>query len=262
MQLGLNEQGVGSTLTSQVAHIDHLFQVRSWVAENVKECRGDCDKDSWLTFKSTVTGKPIRVKCPLLNQDCNCGKGLLVRMSKCAVDNIPPSIPPRYRDLASTKATQATNGVESWDGTGTLYICGNTGTGKSHAAAYWVYLRISKKLSQVWDQPGFWREAAAYNLTWMTAFTVCLDRLNLYAAIDAPMLVVDDLGCEVNTPTNKAVMNEVIAQRYSNKLGTIITSNLSPEEMSGRYLDRMYERIIQHGKMVDAGQINYRLQKY
>ena len=73
-------------------------------------------------------------------------------------------------------------------------------------------------------------------------------------------LIIDDLGCESDTPANRAVINDLIAYRYSYSVPTIITSNLDPDELKARYKDRMYERIIQTVKVVDAGRYNKRIE--
>ena len=73
------------------------------------------------------------------------------------------------------------------------------------------------------------------------------------------MLVLDDLGCDVETPTNKATINELIGVRYNFERPTIITSNLNPEDISRRYMPRMYERLVQSNNFVDAGMESLRL---
>ena len=88
---------------------------------------------------------------------------------------------------------------------------------------------------------------------------ICIDRTIMQEARNAPLLIIDDLGCEVESATNKAIINDLIANRYSHRKPTIITSNLSMEELQSRYKDRMYERILQTGHIVDAGSFNKRL---
>lgn len=96
-------------------------------------------------------------------------------------------------------------------------------------------------------------------LCWLSAYSICFERANFYDAISAPLLILDDLGAEVKTPTAKSALNDLILARYSGKLPTIITSNLSLDDLNQQYGARMYERIIQYGKAVDCGHENLRL---
>lgn len=204
--------------------------------------------------------EPTRVACPLFSRECRRGKRFYAGMKKMAEESIPTAIPPRYRKaLIKADETESIRRVREWDGQGVLYIHGLTGTGKSFAAAWWPFNRIMQRLEKEWEEPYRWREITAYEMRWFTAFDICLDRANMYEARNTPMLIIDDLGCESDTITNRAIINDVIAYRYSYSVPTIITSNLDPDEMQTRYKARMYERIIQTGKVVDSGRINKRI---
>lgn len=204
--------------------------------------------------------EPTRVACPLFGRECRRGKRFYAGMKKMAEESIPTAIPPRYRKaLVKADDTESIRRVREWDGQGVLYIHGLTGTGKSFAAAWWPFNRIMQRLEKEWEEPYRWREITAYEMRWFTAFDICLDRANMYEARNTPMLIIDDLGCESDTITNRAIINDVIAYRYSYSVPTIITSNLDPDEMQTRYKARMYERIIQTGKVVDSGHINKRI---
>lgn len=205
--------------------------------------------------------EPVWVACPLFKRECRRGKMFYAQMIKLAEESIPTAIPPRYRKaLVKYDETEAIRGVREWSGQGVLYVHGMTGTGKSFAAAWWPFNRIMQRLEQEWEEPYRWREITAYEMRWFTAFDICLDRVNMYEARSTPLLIVDDLGCESDTPANRAIINDLIAYRYSYSVPTIITSNLDPDELKARYKDRMYERIIQTGKVVDSGRYNKRLE--
>ena len=63
----------------------------------------------------------------------------------------------------------------------------------------------------------------------------------------------------MKSPSNAAILNELIGVRYNEKRPTIITSNCSLAELESRYMSRMYERIIQSNSVIDAGVTNKRL---
>ena len=57
------------------------------------------------------------------------------------------------------------------------------------------------------------------------------------------ILILDDLGASRNNDWQKEVILDLIDQRYSNEMPTIITSNLSFGEMSSVFDDRIERRI-------------------
>lgn len=59
----------------------------------------------------------------------------------------------------------------------------------------------------------------------------------------AALLILDDMGAEY---ANDWVLNKVdaiITARYNNMLPTVITTNLTPEQMKARYMIRIYDRL-------------------
>ena len=69
------------------------------------------------------------------------------------------------------------------------------------------------------------------------------DRYNLY--FDADLLIVDDLGIEfVNSFTTSEIFN-IINTRLLRGKKTLISTNLSPKELSETYTDRVFSRVFQ-----------------
>jgi len=67
---------------------------------------------------------------------------------------------------------------------------------------------------------------------------------------EAPFLIIDDLGCCRHTPWVDEVLDDIISERCSEGLPTIVTSNLSQKELEGYLSGRMYSRLIRGGKLV------------
>ena len=237
------------------------FRAQAWTRENVHECLGDCDEHARIMV-SEPDGVSLLVRCPLLSKDCQRGADYEAEISKLAAESVPRCVPKRFRrEVENAADTLAVDGARRWPGTGFLYIFGPTGTGKSYAAAWRVFWDLRCRLEQVWDQRSKWTEVSGVVAEWLSAFAVCLERTNLYRAEDAPLLVLDDLGCEAASPANKAVLNELVSVRYNERRPTIITSNLDLPGLDHRYGSmRMYERIIQSNHVVDAGITNKRLE--
>jgi len=60
---------------------------------------------------------------------------------------------------------------------------------------------------------------------------------------NCPILIIDDLGSEKPTEAVKSSLYDIINNRTSNYRKTIVTTNLSPEEVVGIYGQRIYSRI-------------------
>jgi DNA replication protein DnaC len=64
-------------------------------------------------------------------------------------------------------------------------------------------------------------------------------------------LVLDDLGAEKTTDFVKSVLYQIIDYRYNWMKNTIITSNLSLDELAQRFDDRVASRIAGMGKVIE-----------
>lgn len=62
--------------------------------------------------------------------------------------------------------------------------------------------------------------------------------------LSCDLLIIDDLGTEFSTQFTVSVINDIINTRMLKKLPTIISTNLSPEELMERYTDRVTSRLI------------------
>jgi len=63
--------------------------------------------------------------------------------------------------------------------------------------------------------------------------------------LDADLLIIDDLGTEVaNTFTNAEIFN-IVNTRLLNEKKTIISTNLTPKEISDTYTDRVFSRVLE-----------------
>lgn len=67
------------------------------------------------------------------------------------------------------------------------------------------------------------------------------------------LLVFDDMGTEMLTDVWRQQLDDVIDSRYSNKLRTIITTNLTPQVFKERYGERIADRIRHTAMIVQVG---------
>ena len=60
---------------------------------------------------------------------------------------------------------------------------------------------------------------------------------------DCDLLIIDDLGTEVNNQFTASVIYNVLTTRINSKKATIINTNLSHNELRDRYADRITSRL-------------------
>lgn len=122
-----------------------------------------------------------------------------------------------------------------------LLLIGPTGTGKTHISTAIAAELIHKGYDVIYD--------STHNI--LSDFEADRFRNNYGREenksdkyLDCTLLIMDDLGAEfVNQFTVSALYN-LLNARQNKGLATIISTNLSSEELARRYEDRIYSRII------------------
>lgn len=132
--------------------------------------------------------------------------------------------------------------VEEWEpmrknGTGIL-LFGAKGTGKSFYAACIVNALAERQVA-----------TAMMSVPDLIGLMQIRDRAGIAAALKMfPLLVLDDLGAERDTPYAAELVYSVVDARYRAKLPTIITTNLDTEDMANErdlLRSRIYDRVLQ-----------------
>lgn len=73
------------------------------------------------------------------------------------------------------------------------------------------------------------------------------------------LLVIDDVGVR-STEWSTTVITEVVAERYDAMRPTIVTSNLTPDELAAQGLERVVSRLADGGALITVGSANdYRM---
>jgi hypothetical protein len=150
---------------------------------------------------------------------------------------------PRIRDLVAMGLddTKAWDAMREWGRAPSwcLLLLGGVGSGKSTAAgAYAVNWATDYRRRPLWVRAveasrmsGFGADAEARFGVWR----------------EASLLVVDDLGTELMTPTWQQALDDVMDFRYQHSLRTILPSNLTADEFKKRYGERISDRIRHEG---------------
>lgn len=123
-----------------------------------------------------------------------------------------------------------------------LVIYGTVGSGKSLISACVAKALIEKEYSVL-----YFSSSALMDLFSKYTFDY-KSRQELYAAysdiFECDLLIIDDLGTEQINNFSISNLFTCLNERYLNKKSTIISTNLSPKDLSETYTERIYSRLV------------------
>ena len=128
------------------------------------------------------------------------------------------------------------------DGAGeNLLLVGKTGTGKTHLSTAIAKTVIEKGYSVLYDSTqnilsAF--EADKFRSGW-APYEPKADKY-----LEADLLILDDLGAEFSNQFTVSCLYNLLNTRQNRGLSTVISTNLSPEELSEKYEDRIFSRLV------------------
>lgn len=161
-------------------------------------------------------------------------------------------------------ATEFAKALRSYDGEAWLVMLGNSGVGKTH---------LAQRIWDWWCKTGRWyvEEGTGANLTrsgqfcrWSDFIAEC-KRGDFSRAEDLAMdyfVVLDDIGAGAEAKGWVAdKLYHVLEMRLVKKLPTILTANLSMEQLAERYDARIASRLVRRGadKVVHAEAQDFKL---
>lgn len=113
-----------------------------------------------------------------------------------------------------------------------IMLCGEPGLGKTHLSAavarvvtergYSVVYDTAGHVFALFDQQKFNRESEE-------------EREDIESVLEADLLILDDLGTEVNTEYARAALYQIVNTRLMERRCTLINTNLSPAKLKDRY---------------------------
>lgn len=138
-----------------------------------------------------------------------------------------------------------------------LLICGGVGCGKSTMMNA-IYRTIKSYTKQTNGYIEDIKAVKAQNI--MEVFVDGITKTHYYYA---KWLFIDDLGCDSpiinNYGTKKTPMSDLLCERYNNQLPTIITTNLSFEDIKKIYGERLSDRITEMCNKIIYKNKSYRI---
>ena len=126
-----------------------------------------------------------------------------------------------------------------------LLLIGKTGTGKTHISTAIAKAAIERGHEVLYDSVQNVVSAFEYD-RFKSGYGAYEPRGDKYMECD--LLILDDLGTEFVNQFTVSCLYNLLNTRINRGLATVISTNLSPEELSSKYEDRIYSRI-QSGKM-------------
>ena len=128
-----------------------------------------------------------------------------------------------------------------------LLLIGKTGTGKTHISTAIARELIHKGYDVIYD--------SAQNIIsdfesdrFRNGYGRDESKSDKY--MDCMLLIIDDLGTEFINSFTVSTLYNLLNTRQNRGLPTIISTNLSPDELAKKYEDRIYSRIIGAGTRV------------
>lgn len=126
-----------------------------------------------------------------------------------------------------------------------MVMVGSCGTGKNHLAVGLAKKIIRDHLASVLITDVM-RITRAVKSTWRNdAPRSEADVLDYYASLD--LLIIDEVGVQLGSPSELAILQEVINSRYESMLPTILISNLTLKQLQDSVSERIVDRVTEGG---------------
>jgi len=127
---------------------------------------------------------------------------------------------------------------------GNIYFYGKTGVGKTFLAHC-----IAGALTDRGVNVCFVSETRLIEMFEESQFRPTDEsKANVRTVLESDLLIIDDLGAVNNNSFVSSVLLRCIEERHLAKKSTVITSNLSIEDLQDRYSDRIFSRIYSYYK--------------
>ncbi|MBQ7332752.1 MAG: ATP-binding protein, partial [Clostridia bacterium] len=122
-----------------------------------------------------------------------------------------------------------------------LLLIGKTGTGKTHLSTAIAKTVIEKGFSVLYDSTQNILSAFESD-----KFRSVKDDSEFKSEkyLETDLLILDDLGAEFTTQFTVSCLYNLLNTRYNRGLSTVISTNLSDEELQSKYEDRIFSRLV------------------
>lgn len=166
------------------------------------------------------------------------------------------------------------------DRSGNLIIIGGVGTGKTHLAAAIInqicyntvdnisdddILRFNESGKPPKSTPAYYIRECDLRDCFMKSYNFGdndTETRKISLCKNVELLCIDDIGVRNNYTDNQlSMLYDIIDDRYNKNLPTLITSNLTPEEIKKNIGDRCYDRLKNNADIISMGGASHRKAK-
>ena len=182
--------------------------------------------------------------------ECQMGK----RFANCTFDSYHEITPEagKVRDICRTYAEHFDDALAQGAG---LIMCGKPGTGKNHLAAaicntvmsnghsslHTTVMRMIRRIKSTWSRESEETEQKA-----------------IRAFCEPELLVIDEVGVQFGSDTEKLLLTEIINDRYERFRPTILISNLTAKQLTETLGERVIDRFRDGGSLLAFTWNSYR----
>lgn len=151
-------------------------------------------------------------------------------------------------EVAKKKVYSFARGIYDGNNVSSLILSGKVGTGKTMLACATINALIESKKCRMVKLIDMFRELKD---TWRKESSKTeLELISWYSKLD--LLVIDEVGVNYDSDTEKMFIFDIIDGRYQNMKPTMIISNLGIDGIKGLIGDRAYDRLKDGGGEVVA----------
>jgi len=162
--------------------------------------------------------------------------------------------------MASKDRDSQANEIASWlfnADKKTLVLCGQVGNGKTTMMDTIINLFNGARLTNKLGYSIGFQRVNSFDLDGA-------DKQLINMCVNADLLAIDDLGFEnlivKNYGNEKSPVIEILMRRYEFNCITVITTNLTPEQIRGKYGEKIADRLAETAKFVAFKNPSYRRQ--
>lgn len=131
-----------------------------------------------------------------------------------------------------------------------LILCGRPGTGKTHiGCAFVVGFALTDRVAKYITTSQLMRNVKS---TYHKDAERTEDEVLTFYGTTVEFLVIDEVGVQFGTETEKLIFYEIINRRYENMLYTVLISNLTADELKGFIGERAFDRFKEDGGAILA----------